>query len=106
MDSDGTVTPHVVVRPARPSERPLIEGLFQFYAYDWSEMEPPDSATFEVNAEGRFEPYPHLDEYWSANDHWPVLIQADHRMVGFALINAAHSRGGRLSSTLDADVVL
>ena len=46
--------PQVVVRPATESQRLLLEGLFQFYAYDWSEMEPPDSAGFEVDAAGRF----------------------------------------------------
>ena len=54
----------------------------------------PNSAAFEVDAAGRFEPYPHLAEYWSANDRWPLLIQTNGRTVGFALINTLSHQGG------------
>src|SRR6187200_2629080 len=100
IEDDGRSAPQVAVRPAYESERPLIEGLFQFYAYDWSEMEPVGSAALEVNAEGRFEPYPHLDEYWSAEDRWPLLIRTNERTVGFALINTPSHRGGRVERNM------
>ena len=34
----------IEVAPATLADRPLIEGLFQFYAYDFSELEPAGSA--------------------------------------------------------------
>jgi predicted acetyltransferase len=84
----------VAVRPARASERALIEGLFQFYMYDFSELEPPDSASFEVDAKGRFATYPQLDEYWRDEGRWPLLISSHGRVAGFALVNTASHRGG------------
>lgn len=82
-----------VVR-AECDQRPLIEGLFQFYIYDFSEFQPADSPDFELNAEGRYEPYPYLDRYWADAACTPLLIRLGARVAGFALINAfAHSGG-------------
>ena len=84
----------VTVTPAAPGEKPLIEGLFQFYAYDFSELEPAGSADFAFNAEGRFEPYPYMDAYWSEPDRWPLLIRVGGEAAGFALVNTHSHRGG------------
>ncbi len=82
------------VEHAEPHERALIEGLFQFYAYDFSEFEPAGSDGFDVNAEARFDPYPLLDQYWSDAACIPLLIRVGDKLAGFALINAfAHSGG-------------
>jgi predicted acetyltransferase len=88
------------VRLAAASERPLLEGLFQFYAYDFSEMEPSASAAFEVDAAGRFASYPHMAEYWSAADRWPLLIQMHAQAVGFALVNTVSHRGGSIERNM------
>jgi predicted acetyltransferase len=93
-DVKGDRVPEIVVRLASPTERLLLDGLFQYYAYDFSEMEPPGSTAFELDAAGRFDPYPHLADYWSAQDRLPLLIEADGWVVGFALINAVSHRGG------------
>ena len=77
---------------AESQERALIEGLFQFYAYDFSEFEPADSERFDVNAEARFDPYPMLGQYWHEPACIPLLIRVGDQLAGFALINAfAHS---------------
>ena len=86
--------PTVSVTPASEAERPLIEGLMQFYIYDFSEMEPVDSDAFEFDSAGRFPAYPHLDAYWREDKRWPLLIRANDRVVGFALINTLSHRGG------------
>lgn len=96
----GNTKPDVTVRLAAESERPLLEGLFQFYAYDFSELEPADSPAFETNADGRFDPYPYFGEYWSAEDRWPLLIQAGGRVVGFALVNTVSHRGGTVDRSM------
>ena len=88
-----TTAPLVVVRPAVRNEQSLIEGLFQFYLYDWSEMEPVGSVDFDFNAQGQFRPDPYLATYWSAERRWPLLIQLGERTIGFALLNT-HSHGG------------
>jgi len=91
----------VHVTPASKAERPLVEGLFQFYAYDFSEMEPADSNDFEFNAKGAFDPYPFMADYWREADRWPLLIRLDGRLAGFALVNThSHRDGGRVERNM------
>jgi predicted acetyltransferase len=90
----------VKIRPASFSERPLLESLFQLYIYDFSELEPPDSEAFEVNTEGRFEAYPHLDTYWSDEKRWPLVIQVHEKIVGFALVNTLSHQGGSVERNM------
>ncbi|MDQ0464451.1 putative acetyltransferase [Caulobacter ginsengisoli] len=77
---------------ARPEEAPLLEGLMQFYIYDFSEMEPPGSTGFELDGTGRFEPYPYLDRYWSEEGRIPLILRVDGHPAGFALINSHSHR--------------
>ena len=91
----------VVVRPATAAEEPLIAGLFQFYAYDFSEMEPPGSTDMAFNAAGAFDPYPYLDDYWRAPDRWPLLILVGDELAGFALVNThSHLTGGEVERNM------
>jgi predicted acetyltransferase len=106
VDSSAAIPALVRVRVANPGERPLMEGLFQFYAYDFSEMEPARSTAFEINAQGCFDPYPYLSEYWSALDRWPLLFDIDGRTAGFALINAVSHRGGAVERNMAEFFVL
>jgi predicted acetyltransferase len=99
-EGSRTSAPRVEVRLAQPSERLLLEGLFQFYAYDFSEMEPAGSPAFEVDAEGRLPPYPQLAEYWSADGRWPLVIETDRVALGFALINTVSHRGGSIERNM------
>lgn len=90
----------VQVRAARPEEQATVAGLMQFYIYDWSEMEPPDSGAFAFNDEGRFEPYPDLADFWQPN-HWAYLIEADSEVAGFALLNThSHLTGGHIERNM------
>ena len=78
---------------ATPAERSLIEGLFQFYAYDFSELEPTGSRHFEPGADGRFPPYVYLDDYWRQPSRVPLIIRSAGRAAGFALINSIGHSG-------------
>ncbi|MDR3513211.1 MAG: GNAT family N-acetyltransferase [Caulobacteraceae bacterium] len=78
---------NVEIVQATVDRRPLIEGLFQFYAYDFSEFAAPDSPDFEVDEAGRFAAYAHMDAYWRDPACVPLLITADGRAAGFALVN-------------------
>ena len=94
MVNDVEPGPLVTVTLAAPADLPLLEGLFQFYIYDFSEMEPPGSANFEVDALGRFDPYPGLDGYWTTDGFHPLLIRVDGHAAGFALVNTHSHRDG------------
>lgn len=84
----------VVVKPAAPNERDLIEGLFQFYVYDFSEMSKADSTDLGFNERGGFSVDPHLEAYWSDAQRWPLLIRVAGRPAGFALLNTHSHHGG------------
>jgi len=86
-------TTAIDVSTATEAERPLIEGLFQFYVYDFSELEPPESEDFEVGADGGFGTYPHMESYWRDETRTPLLIRRLGRPVGFALLNAVSHSG-------------
>jgi predicted acetyltransferase len=90
----------VRVRLARRSEKALIQGLSQFYIYDFSELEPAGSTEFEFDGRGRFLPLPYLDDHWSRDGSFPLLIQFDERPVGFALINTVSHRGGTVERNM------
>jgi predicted acetyltransferase len=98
--------PKVTVAPAKASERPLIEALFQLYSYDWSEMEPPGSASFAVDGEGRFKAYPYMEEYWREKDRWPLIIRAGDEVAGFALVNTHSHLGAKIDRNMAEFFVL
>jgi predicted acetyltransferase len=85
----------VSVRVAGSSERRLIDGLTQFYIYDFSEMEPPRSKDMEFGDRGCYPPLAGLDRYWFVEGFRPLLIHVEERLAGFALINT-HSRRGEM----------
>ena len=76
-------TVEVVV--AKPAERIVFENLMQLYTHDFSEQWY-DRPIGEVDEQGRFPPYA-LDPYWRQPDHIPLLLRANSRIVGFALLN-------------------
>lgn len=81
------MTGRVTVELAAPAEQPLLEGLMQFYFYDFSEMEPDGSDRFEFEPNGLFHPYEHLPKYWREPGRIPLVIRRDGKPVGFALLS-------------------
>lgn len=87
------------VERAGAADRPLIEGLFQFYVYDFAEMEPAESDRFDVAADGLYEAYPYLPLYWSEPGYRPHVIRVEGRPAGFALVNHhSHLDGGHIGN--------
>lgn len=84
----------VDVALAGEAQRPLIAALFQFYAYDFSELRPVDPGDFELGEDGRFGPYDGLADYWTAPGRAALLIRVGARPAGFALIDTRSRRGG------------
>ncbi|MCC6314561.1 MAG: GNAT family N-acetyltransferase [Thermomicrobiales bacterium] len=69
--------------PLPPGEEPLLRQMFQFYLYDFSEMEHND-----IGENGVFlpDPEPYLSRFWSDPDKTALLLRAGGRPVGFTLI--------------------
>ena|SRR5665213_1244225 len=97
---DEWPTPAVTVVLASAAQRPLIEGLFQFYIYDFSEIEPARSADFEFDERGRFAPDPNIGDYWGVAGHAPLLIYVGDHPAGFALINTRSHQGGSVERNM------
>ena len=107
MSAEGArPEPPVEVVRAESAERALIEGLFQFYVYDFSEFQPAGSPDFELNDEARYDPYPYLGQYWADEACVPLLIKVAERVVGFALINAFSHSGGHVDHSMAEFFVL
>src|SRR3954454_2095869 len=64
--------------PTTAAERPVLDNLFQLYAYDWSDL-----VSLEVGRDGRFAT-PSLDAHWQEGH--PFLIRVECRLAGFVLI--------------------
>jgi len=84
----------VTVQLATLADRPLLEGLLQFYFYDFSELEPEGSADMAFDADGRFGPYVYLPDYWADAGRVPLVIRVGGEAAGFALINRHSHFGG------------
>ena len=84
--------PKVELERCRPERRATLDALFQLYIHDFSEHWAGTDRG-ELQEDGRFPDYPHLDLYWSESSRHPYLIRADGHLVGFALIND-HSHAG------------
>lgn len=70
---------------AVPGDAPLIQNLMQLYTHDFSEFWA-GTPRGDLNADGRFDPYP-LDDYWSRANWSAALIWCERALAGFALIN-------------------
>jgi predicted acetyltransferase len=90
----------VRVTVAGASERTLIERLVQFYVYDFSEMEPADSARFSFDAQGLLAALPDFDDYWRVEGFYPLVIRVGARIAGFGLINTHSHRGGSVQRNM------
>jgi ribosomal protein S18 acetylase RimI-like enzyme len=61
----------VTLREATRGDRARLRGLLAGYLFEF---------------DGRMEPYPYFDAYWSEPERLPFLIEADGEVVGLCLI--------------------
>lgn len=59
------------LRAAEPGDRETLRRLLADYLFEF---------------DGRTEPYPYFDAYWSEPERLPLLIEADGELAGFCLI--------------------
>lgn len=93
--------PEVAVVRAAKAHQAAIANMFQLYVHDFSEHWR-GQARGELNEDGLFDPYPHLDAYWREDDCTPLLIRAGGHMAGFALLNT-HFHSGRAADVSMAE---
>jgi predicted acetyltransferase len=90
----------VSVTLATTDEKPLIEGLSQFYIYDFSEM-GPKTTDFPFDATGRFNPLPEFDDFWRREGRYALVIRSGEETAGFALLNThSHITGGEVERNM------
>jgi len=75
------------VSEAQEAERPLVDGLLQYYAYDFSEFIDSD-----VAADGRFHSVSLGD--WPSESRRVFLFRIDGKPAGFAAVDAGSQAGG------------
>lgn len=72
----------------------VIQNLMQFYIYDFSEF-----VKYDVEDNGQFAPYPHLDAYWEdVNSKFPYVIKSDDKYVGFVLVQSIETENKKYFS--------
>jgi predicted acetyltransferase len=96
----------VEIRLATEAERPLIEAMFQYYVYDFSEMGSPDDGDFDLEPDGTFGLYEYMDAYWRDPASIPLLIRRGDKLAGFALVNADSHSGRSLDRNMGEFFVL
>lgn len=74
------------------ADRALIDGLFQLYIYDFSEMSPITDTDFFFGPDGRFGDLPNIDGYWRDDRAVALVIRYEGRAAGFVLINSQSHR--------------
>ncbi len=84
--------PKVDLERCTQAHRATLDALFQLYTHDFSEQWA-GTARGELQDDGRFEPYPWLDSYWTEPAREAFLIRADGALAGFVMLND-HSHAG------------
>jgi len=66
----------------------IIQNLFQFYNYDFSEF-----IRCDVEEDGLYGTYPYLEDYWrEVNHRFPYVIKQNGKYVGFVLVRFIESK--------------
>jgi predicted acetyltransferase len=69
------------------AEKSLLDRLLQLYLHDFSDFAELGTTYAEVDNAGIFPYPPGTDDYWRQDGNMPLLIRADGRTAGFALVN-------------------
>lgn len=90
----------VRVTLAPPSERALLEGLLQFYVYDFSEQETAQSDALDFDEHGRFGTFQPPEAYWTDPEWRAFVIRLGEKVAGFAFVNTRSHRGGQVQHNM------
>jgi predicted acetyltransferase len=83
MVQPKTPAPRVTLEPVSDGEHDLLRRLFDFYLYDFSEMEHAD-----VDGEGWFlsDPERYVARFWLDSWRHALLLRVEGRPAGFVLV--------------------
>jgi predicted acetyltransferase len=84
--------PSVTLEPCVAERRPALEAMFQLYVHDFTELWRGTDRG-ELQEDGRFPDYPHLDRYWVEPQCSAWFIRVDGHLAGFALLSATSHSG-------------
>jgi len=95
LPNSQPISQRVTLERIAEADRALIDGLAQFYIYDFSEMSPISDTDFDIGPDGRFGDLPGIDDIWRDDCAIPFAIRYECRVAGFILIdNHSHRDGG------------
>lgn len=101
MVEPAAAVPAIVsVTPAPLSERPLLEGLLQFYVYDFSEQESAQSDALDFDERGGFGTFQPPPEYWTDPEWRAFVIRLGEKVAGFAFVNTRSHRAGQVQHNM------
>lgn len=78
---------HIEIHETTEQDRPILENLYQFYLYDYTDFE-----TWDVEATGRYD-LSDVDDCWVNPDRFTYLIWVDGALAGFVLIDLLREKG-------------
>ncbi len=84
--------PSVTLEPCAAERRLALEAMFQLYVHDFTEHWAGTDRG-ELQEDGRFPEYPHLDRYWVEPQCSAWIIRVDGHLAGFALLSATSHSG-------------
>jgi predicted acetyltransferase len=87
-DAPEQSSPAVEVVPANPDDQPLLAGLLNSYAREFSRFHH-----VEFEADGSFVYHP-LAAYWQEPGRFPFVIRVDGNPAGFAFVTRVNSPSG------------
>ncbi len=101
MPNDTPLSERVALQKLEEDDRALIDGLAQFYIYDFSEMGPIEDRDFDLGPDGRFSDLPDIDRYWRDSSAIALVIRYEGRVAGFVLIDShSHRDNGHVERNM------
>ncbi|MEQ1753641.1 MAG: GNAT family N-acetyltransferase [Micropepsaceae bacterium] len=88
------------LRTATRADKDLLESMFQFYVYDFSEFEDATSGRLSLNPQGKFDLTPQFSPYWNDPLHWAYLVYVNQSPAGFALVNTKSHAGNTIDRNM------
>ncbi len=76
----------VELERGKPHQKAALDHLIQFYVHDFSDFWRPEQRV-DLGEDGKFPPFPYLDDYWTDPTRTVYFIRAGGALAGLALLN-------------------
>ncbi len=81
---------NIEIIPTNAEHAPILANLLELYAHDFSEF-----LHLDLEADGKFNSFPGLTDYWNEPGHHPFLLKVDGNLAGLALVKRGSEFSGR-----------